>query len=327
MFQTEVNLFLQAHGGPFWDALWRGVSDLGGAPAYLTVLIVVTFGVDLRRAWWLGVALLWTAGTVQYAKMLFALPRPIDVDSRVLYPPTGEVAQHRFTARGAASFLGSLPTDVVDYYRAHTVDWGLPSGHTATCSGFGGGLGLLFWRRRWWLATVGAAAVMGLSRMYLGRHFLADVLGGALLGGAAVAALRLTVSRRVRLTPWAAVAFLFVAPAGLLPLAWRHGDVYAAELWAWNLGFWVLVRRGREYAGGRPGQRVARVAVAVSVGGLSALALRAVLGALAVASPWGALLQAFGSVLFMLVGGVLLAERLGLYPPSAAVQVAVADRG
>jgi hypothetical protein len=95
----------------------------------------------------------------------------------------------------------------------------------------------------------------------------------------------------------------------------RRGDLYAAQLWAWNLGYWMLARRRRSYSGGRPGQRVARVLVAMAVGGIAWTALRT----LAVVQPflrgpWDALLVAFGSVLTLLVGGVRVAERLGLYP-------------
>jgi membrane-associated phospholipid phosphatase len=324
MFQTELNLFLQSHGTPFWDAVWWVVSELGRTPAYVAILLLVSFGVDLRRGWWLGVALLWTAGLTQYAKLFLALPRPLDVDSRVIYPPAGGGHQDVFTGRGATRFLAPLPADVVDYYRARAaVEWGLPSGHTACFSAFAGGLSLLFWGRRWWLVTAAAAALMGVSRLYLGRHFLADVLGGAALGCAMVAALRLSVAgERPRIWPRLLPgAFLFVAPAVLLPLAFRQGDLYAAQLWAWNLGFWLLARRGREYVGGRPGQRLARVALAVAVGGVCALVLRTTVAALPLLpAPWEALLVAFGSVVGMLTGSVLLAERLGLYPLAAVAR-------
>jgi membrane-associated phospholipid phosphatase len=321
MFQTELNLFLQANGGPFWDQVWWSVSELGRTPTYLAVLVVVSFGIDLRRGWCLGVALVWTAAVTQYAKILFALPRPFAVDSRVLYPPTGARGQEHFTGRGAPGPFASLPADVVEYYRARAaVDWGLPSGHTSTFTAFTGGLSLLVWQRRWWIGAVAGAFVMGWSRIYLGRHFLADVLAGAALGFVAVAAFRLaTVERPATPTgpssvPWRGI-LLFAAPALLLPLVARRGDLYAAQLWAWNLGYWMLARRRRSYSGGRPGQRVARVLVAMAVGGIAWTALRT----LAVVQPflrgpWDALLVAFGSVLALLVGGVRVAERLGLYP-------------
>lgn len=317
MFQTEVNLLLQSLGGPFWDALWWGVSELGRSPAYMALLILVSFGVDLRRGWWLGAALLWTGGLTEWAKELVALPRPVDVDSRVVYPPDGRATQGDFTARGARAFLAPLPEDVVEHYRARgAFDWGLPSGHTASFTTCVGGLSLLFLRRRVWLAACGAALVMGLSRLYLGRHFLADVLAGAALGMAVVAALRLAVAFDWRRAAWLRAAGLFAAPIVLLPLAFGpSGKLYAAQLWAWNLAFWLLERRGRDYSGGGPGQRAGRVAVALLVGGGMHLATRWAASATPwAASPWIELLAAFLGVFGLVVLGTLAAERLGLYP-------------
>ena len=60
--------------------------------------------------------------------------------------------------------------------------FGFPSGHVATTTALFVGVAVLA-RRRWaWAAAAGAAALMGLSRMYLGRHFPGDVLGGLALG-------------------------------------------------------------------------------------------------------------------------------------------------
>ena len=64
-----------------------------------------------------------------------------------------------------------------------------PSGHTLNAVVFYGGVALVVWSlfgRRAGLAAVAAAAVVGLavgvSRIYLGYHFLTDVAGGILAG-------------------------------------------------------------------------------------------------------------------------------------------------
>ncbi|MCS7037057.1 MAG: phosphatase PAP2 family protein [Saprospiraceae bacterium] len=59
-----------------------------------------------------------------------------------------------------------------------------PSGHTMTAFGLFGVLALLAGRRRpaLSLACAGAAALVGVSRIFLIQHFLTDVVAGALLG-------------------------------------------------------------------------------------------------------------------------------------------------
>ena len=73
-------------------------------------------------------------------------------------------------------------------------DFGFPSGHVATTAAWA--VGLAWSRRKSWQFCVAAAwvALMALSRMYLGRHFPVDVLGGLVVGIAALALARLELS-------------------------------------------------------------------------------------------------------------------------------------
>ena len=76
---------------------------------------------------------------------------------------------------------------VVEYFRLQSQNdgysFGFPSGHVQGTTILWGGMSLLFRNRiiRW--ITPLMIVSMALSRMYLGRHFLADVVGGAAVGG------------------------------------------------------------------------------------------------------------------------------------------------
>ena len=58
-----------------------------------------------------------------------------------------------------------------------------PSGHTSIAVAFWGTLMLLF-RKRWLsILCISLIILVPFSRIYLGVHFIADVLGGYLIGG------------------------------------------------------------------------------------------------------------------------------------------------
>jgi undecaprenyl-diphosphatase len=99
------------------------------------------------------------------AKLAFERPRP----------PLGDA--------GIAP-VGSLPSS-----------WSFPSGHATTTFAAAVALGLLCPRLR--VPALAVAAAVGVSRVYLGVHYAADVLAGAVLG-AAIGALLVFAARRAR---------------------------------------------------------------------------------------------------------------------------------
>lgn len=75
------------------------------------------------------------------------------------------------------------------------VDSSFPSGHVAAAAAYGALVVVVAWHtRRWWLraATVVAVAmvvaIVAWSRVYRGMHYLSDVVAGAALGVASIAA-------------------------------------------------------------------------------------------------------------------------------------------
>lgn len=130
-------------------------------------------GIDRRRAAFvlaLGLAgLVLTVGL----KALFALPRPPDADRAV----------------GAAL----VPASVRPFYAfAATADgYGFPSGHALGSTVVWGGLALATergTRRRRFLGAGAIIALVGLSRVAIGVHYLVDVLAGVAIGVVVLAA-------------------------------------------------------------------------------------------------------------------------------------------
>lgn len=90
------------------------------------------------------------------------------------------------------------PYDLLGYevLVPHLSDFSFPSGHTA--ASFAAATVIYAMNKKWGVAAYIFAAVMGLSRLYLGVHFPTDVLAGAFFGWA-VAKITIFVYRRCTL--------------------------------------------------------------------------------------------------------------------------------
>jgi membrane-associated phospholipid phosphatase len=151
------------HWGPA-DWVFVHVSDWW-VKSLMVVLVGVAADIASRRRFPLGAVLaavsyLVAAGLVTLLKGVFDRPRP----------PVGDPAIHPLVA---------VPGDA-----------SMPSGHAAGAFAAAVAVGLVHPRLRWPLLVL--AGLVALSRVWLGVHYLSDVLAGAALGcGVAYAAWRI----------------------------------------------------------------------------------------------------------------------------------------
>lgn len=203
MFSTEPILWLQSTFGPRVVAFLWGVSQLGTARAYVALVVLLGFGLRLRPALGVLLALLMAGLLTDAAKAGFGMPRPSDVDARVAMakvPAPPAVASQA----GALGFWG-LPArsavlaarDQPEEAYGHDGKYGFPSGHVATAFAATAGVVWFFGGRRLLVLVFAWPVLMGVSRLTLGRHFLADVLAGLVVGVVALA-VAIVVWRRDR---------------------------------------------------------------------------------------------------------------------------------
>jgi membrane-associated phospholipid phosphatase len=178
MLDTSFVLWLQQWASPALTEIMRAVSLGGYVPSCLAAAIVCGFGGRLRLGATLILAIVFADAMTVAAKGAFASPRPDAVDARV---------------QTIGAFESGLPP-MATGTSVPADDFGFPSGHVATTAAWA--LGLAWSRRKSWQLGVAATwvALMALSRIYLGRHFPADVLGGLAVGVAALAFARLELS-------------------------------------------------------------------------------------------------------------------------------------
>ena len=262
MLETAPVLWLQEWASPALTEFMRTVSFWGYVPSCLAVAIVCGFGWRLRLGVTLILAIVFADALTVAAKSAFASPRPHSVDARVR---TFGAFESDLPPMAAGT---SVPAD----------DFGFPSGHVATTTAWA--LGLAWSRRKPWQlgAAVTWIALMALSRMYLGRHFPADVVGGLAIGamGLAIARLALppaatgisTLSAGARtalnVSLLVAVALAAVSGAGL--------GAYDAGRFCGLVGAALLLMRARPLDDSDavpPGVRMARMAVALVLLGVA----------------------------------------------------------
>jgi membrane-associated phospholipid phosphatase len=200
MFQTEVIHALQSLASAPLTALMVGVTYLGYGASFFVLVVVVLFGVDFRKGYVLAHVVVWGAVVLFLVKHSVALPRPWMVDRTVRLLGSGAPNLAPFERMGAPGFWDTLPEAVVSHHRVQAdASQGFPSGHVSQTVACWGALALMY-RKPWLTAVAGALVLlMPLSRLYLGMHFLADVLGGLVLGAALLAVAYALVLRRDRL--------------------------------------------------------------------------------------------------------------------------------
>ena len=131
-----------------------------------------------------------------------------------------------------------------------------PSGHTVVAFGVATVIGLSFQQWRWKIMGATVAALIALSRVYLGHHFPSDVFGGVVLGiavGTACYGLIVLPQPDWRWLLWPQVALVIiisqVAYMGLLPLhllQWPYADKIMHFLLFGAVVFWLnLWLKGR----------------------------------------------------------------------------------
>jgi len=329
MFQTEIMIGLQSMRSENLTWLIRQITATGYYSAVVALVFTVMLGVSLRKGFLLFQIIAWTGMISELGKGIFGLPRPFFADSRVLCLEPGWTAATSFSAQGAPSFFSLPPRPVIDAFRLQGLSFGFPSGHVSGSIAMWGGLAVLFRSRRLaWLAPL-FISLVAFTRLYLGVHFLGDVLGGALLGGLmlflawrfigsdnnrsrffAAAQSRLTLTLPVILY----FLCLFILPL-LLVLFSLLSATFAGFYIGLNAAFTLALRAGLPEDKGSISIRLARVLLGGLLFWLFGLTLDlaiTLVPALAV-SAWGRFLSAGLSTFLTVWGGLKLFERLGLY--------------
>ena len=170
VFQWVVNTFSPG-AGTFWDAFFKGFTILGNGGWFWIALAVgfLIFKKTRRLGMVMAFALILNGiGVNLLLKPLFARPRPFLLDL------PDWVAQYKIWFPNGPLVSAS--------------EYSFPSGHASVS--FAGAIGWCFAsRREWvnkarWVSYIGiaVAAIVAFSRVFIGVHYMTDILAGAVAG-------------------------------------------------------------------------------------------------------------------------------------------------
>jgi membrane-associated phospholipid phosphatase len=280
MFQTELILFLQSFETDLLNYFFQFWTNLGYSRWTLLFLLVILFGVSFRYGFILMQAMILNGLTSLWIKEVIALPRPAHVDLNVKLIGGSAPNLTPFESQGAKGFFGRLPQEVVASLRADPPgSWGFPSGHTGNAATLGGLLFLIVKKRWVKVLSVAIVVLVPLSRIYLGRHFLADVLGGYIIGFVFVLLfykavlknewLLFFLARKPQQLQWDIKVILFFFYMCILPflllLAPKINHGVVAAFLGLNCGFLLIWNHGIPEDRGTIIQRMARIMIALFV--------------------------------------------------------------
>ncbi len=138
--------------GDWLIPIMKGITFLGNVEFYLLIMPLLFWCLDLSLGIRIGILLLLSGGLNSILKFAFGLPRPFWVSTQV----------KRLT---------------------EATGFGFPSGHAQSAASNWGLLAVTI--KKAWVTTFALIVILliGLSRIFLGVHFLHDVLAGWLVGG------------------------------------------------------------------------------------------------------------------------------------------------
>jgi membrane-associated phospholipid phosphatase len=302
---------VQSPAGDGLTQVARWVSEAGTSRAYLAALVVVGFAGHMSVGLVLTQGLLWNLVLAGCLKQFVALPRPVD-----FHPPVTGM-------RG----LGLPTADAIADARTRvTTGYGFPSGHAGNATVLWGGAAIHARSRPVWAFAAAIVLAMSASRVYLGQHFVGDVIGGVLTGGMVLALLAAVFLRHGQ-PVWSAEGnrWLITLAAGsaLLPpliLALQLGSnpTTLGRLSGFDSALLLLMRLGLPSDAGGPIQRASRVLLAFGLYASVDYLVTRVLLLANVPPDWCEYAAAATATFALLIGTCRLGAILGLYARTAA---------
>ncbi len=184
--EANIVKFIQSGANPFLDFIFKSVTYVGSFYALAITFMIFYYGINKKYAFSFLVGSVGACGANFALKHIINRPRPWQANSAIV-PKTVETG------------------------------YSMPSGHSQTVASVASGACMYKKaKKRDNIITIVAFSVIALlvaySRLYLGHHYLTDVICGLVLGGV-VTSVAIFVLQKIKWEEWIAIA---MAGAGVL---------------------------------------------------------------------------------------------------------------
>lgn len=142
----HITALYYAAAGTYWEVLFRGFTFLGDNEGFILIVVLVYWCLNKSLGFWTMMVLLISGALNFIVKEVTGLTRP------------------------------QIPGVYSPYNPA------FPSGHTLCSLTIWGHLAVWFQHCTFWIFTLIIITMIGLSRLFLGYHFIGDVVGGVVMG-------------------------------------------------------------------------------------------------------------------------------------------------
>ena len=150
----DVVKFFQSLRSDFFDFFFNSISFIGEEYVYILVLAIVYFGISQKKGEFLVFILFFTGIFNTWLKGIFTADRPFE----------------------------KFPDEVINLRPETSPGHSFPSGHTQNFTAFLMSGAILLKKKRYFVIAITLSLLMAISRMYLGVHFLEDVVVSLILG-------------------------------------------------------------------------------------------------------------------------------------------------
>ena len=204
--QTEINIVktVQKLSSNFMDSLMKGISLFGTVYFLIAVILFMYYFVDKRYAINFGIAACFSVALNLFFKHWIKRPRPYLHDSGIMQKAT----ENGYSFASGHSLVASVSSvAVINITRKDK-------------------------KVRWWVCLICSifCILVAFSRIYLGEHFLTDVIAGLFLGAVITPFALKAVNKLVKDSyyPWLGLALAFVG-VGLFAYYLNKGVMFAGD--------------------------------------------------------------------------------------------------
>jgi len=147
LFSENINIFLQSFGTPIVDEFFIAITNSGSHPVYFILASIIFWCFSKKTGIRAMYVFLFSAFIAIFVKNILVMPRPPE-----------------------------------NLHKIEVDGFGFPSAHAQVSAGFWGYLGGITRDQKMILIGTTAVILVSLSRVYLGVHYIGDVMAGILFG-------------------------------------------------------------------------------------------------------------------------------------------------